>query len=357
MRDDTRQDKTLQTSPLKIAVIGAGLIGKKHIDLVKAHARLHAIVDPLTIAADLAAEAGAPWFPDLHACLDADHPDGVIVASPNRLHLEHAIACLEAGLPVLVEKPLTDTVDAGRLVCDRVRETGTPLLVGHHRRHSPIIAAAKSVIEAERLGRLVAINAMFWLNKPADYFDMTWRTQAGGGPTYINLIHDIDLLQHLCGPIVAVQARETRDVRGFEVEDTSAIIVTFASGAIGTIAVSDTISAPWSWELTAGENPAYPKTDQSCYTIGGTEGALSIPDLRVWSHTGTQSWWSPMETHKIDVPHRDPVAAQCLHFLDVIAGKADPLVTAEDGLRNIEVLEAIKRAAQSGATEEVESGR
>ena len=337
-------------SDTKIAVVGAGLIGRKHIDLVRAKAQLHAIVDPAEAAHALAQSLGVPWFSDLNECLKDAQPDGVIVASPNGLHLAHGSICLEHSLPVLIEKPLAETVAASRRLVELVASTGTPVLVGHHRRHSPIIHAAKAVMEGNQLGRLVAVNAMFWLNKPGDYFDMTWRTEPGGGPTYINLIHDIDLLQYLCGPIVEVQAREANGVRGFAVEDTSAIILSFANGALGTVTVSDTVSAPWSWELTAAENPAYPETDQSCYMIGGTEGALSLPDLRVWSHQGTQSWWSPMTTDKIDVSKADPVAAQLDHFLNVIAGRVDPLVKAEDGLRNIEVLEAIKTAAKQGGT-------
>jgi len=189
---------------------------------------------------------------------------------------------------------------------------------------------------------------MFWLNKPADYFDAVWRTKEGGGPTYINMIHDIDLLQHFCGPIARVQAREANTARGFEVEDTSAVILEFASGALGTVSICDTASAPWSWELTSGENPIYPKTDQTCYTFGGTLGSLSVPDLRVWSHEGEQSWWSPIKASLIDVTPQDPILGQFQHFLDVIAGKATPLVTAMEGLRNIEVLDAIKRAAARG---------
>ncbi|MGR3514451.1 MAG: Gfo/Idh/MocA family protein [Paracoccaceae bacterium] len=343
----------MQRKPTKIAVVGAGLIGKTHINLVAQHAELFAIVDPVDAAAKHARELDVPWYGDLAACLAAGHPDGVIVASPNGLHHDHARACLEAGVPVLVEKPLTDTVAAGRAVVTSVENTGTPLLVGHHRRHSPIIKAARGVMASGQLGRVVSVNALFWLHKPAAYFDMTWRTKDGAGPTYINLIHDIDLLQHLCGPITQVQAREANAVRGFDVEDTSAIIVTLENGALGTITVSDTVSAPWSWELTAGENPAYPKTKQSCYMVGGTSGALSLPDLRVWSHEGEQSWWSPMTTEAIDVPKHDPVKAQLLHFIDVIAGSAAPLVSAQDGLRNIEVLEAIKRAARSGRVEDV----
>lgn len=329
-------------------MVGAGLIGRKHIDLVRSAAQLHSIVDPAEAARDLARSLDVPWFPELSECVKASLPDGVIVASPNGLHLAHGSACMAHELPVLIEKPLADSVDASRQLVELSVQTGTPVLVGHHRRHSPIIHAAKAVMDGKRLGRLVSVNAMFWLNKPADYFDMTWRTKAGAGPTYINLIHDIDLLQYLCGPIVDVQAREANAVRGFEVEDSSAIILGFENGALGTVTVSDTVSAPWSWELTAGENPAYPETDQSCYMIGGTEGALSLPDLRVWSHEGTQSWWSPMTTETISVQREDPVAAQLQHFLDVIERRAEPLVRAEDGLRNIEVLEAIKTAASTG---------
>ena len=345
-----RSDREEEVSrhELGIVVVGAGLIGKKHIELVSSVARLHAIVDPAETARDLAASLDVPWFADLSECLGSNPPDGVIVASPNTLHLAHGTACLNAGLPVLIEKPLAETVVAGRALAELSANTGTPVLVGHHRRHSAVIDAARRVLAEGGLGRLVSVNAMFWLNKPADYFDVTWRSEPGGGPTYINLIHDIDLLQHLCGPIVSVQAREANAVRGFQVEDTSAIILEFGNGALGTVTVSDAVSAPWSWELTAGENPAYPRTDQSCYMIGGTKGSLSLPDLRIWSHEGAQSWWSPMATERLPVEARDPVEAQLHHFCEVIAGRTATLVSAEDGLRNIEVLDAIKTAARTG---------
>ncbi len=69
-------------------------------------------------------------------------------------------------------------------------------------------------------------------------------------------------------------------MRGNPIEETAAILLSFANGALGTFSVSDTTAAPWSWELTARENPAYPATGQACYMIGGTEGALELPGLR-----------------------------------------------------------------------------
>ena len=76
-----------------------------------------------------------------------------------------------------------------------------------------------------------------------------------------------------------------------------------------------------------------------------------MPDVRHWTHTGPQSWWSKIESEVISVTPNDPVEAQLLHFLDVIAGRAAPRVTASDGLRNIEILDALKRAAQHGGTQ------
>ena len=337
----------------EIAVVGAGLIGRKHIEVVAAEAILAAIVDPDPVAKSLADEKAVPWFADLETCLREAKPDGAIIATPNHMHLQHGAICLNAGVPALIEKPLASSAAEGSQLLDLERSSGTPILVGHHRRHSPIAKAAKDAIESGRIGCVVTVNAQFWLNKPDDYFDATWRTREGGGPTYINLIHDIDLLQHFCGAIVRVQAREANKVRGFEVEDTSAVILEFASGALGTVSICDATSAPWSWELTAGENPAYPQTDQSCYTLGGTEGALSVPDMKVWRHEGEQSWWSPIHATTLDAPPEDPILNQFRHFIDIIGNRAAPLVSAADGLSNIRVLDAIKRAAKSGAIEDV----
>lgn len=342
-----------QTEKPAIAVIGAGLIGRRHIGLVVDRARLAAVVDPDPSAAALAETNGAPWFADIHDALDAARPDGVIVATPNHLHLDHGLACLDAGIPVLVEKPLADRADAARHLRDRAEKTGVPLLVGHHRRHGGAVKAAKAQIAQGALGRVVAVNAQFWLYKPDDYFQAAWRRQPGAGPTYINLIHDIDLMRHLCGEIVAVQAVEANAVRGHAVEDTSAIILEFAGGALGTVAVSDTAVAPWSWEMTSGENPMYPETGQSAYAIAGTHASLSLPDLHLWRHDGARSWTSPIAATRIDHDRPDPVAAQLDHFIDVIAGRAVPLVTAEEGLRNITVLDAIKRAAATGARQAI----
>ncbi|WP_420862668.1 Gfo/Idh/MocA family protein [Algirhabdus cladophorae] len=337
----------------RIAVIGAGLIGRKHVDVVRQFAQLHAIIDPAPATKDLAAQHGALWFETLEAYLAQHSPDGAIVASPNTLHLPQGRACLEAGIPVLIEKPLAESAPNAQALTTLSERLGIAVLVGHHRRHSPLVKKAKSLIDKGTLGRIATVTAQFWLYKPQDYYDATWRTKEGGGPIFINLIHDIDLLRHFCGDITAVQAMENNAVRGFEVEDTAALLLRFKNGALGTVSISDTVAAPWSWELTAGENPAYPKTSQAAYRIGGTDGSLSVPDLQLWQHPDVKSWWAPIENTAHPADPLDPVVEQFKHFMDVIAGRAQPLVPASEGAKNLAVLDAIKQAARHGGTQQV----
>ena len=267
-----------------LVVAGAGLIGRRHVEAIALAngASLACIVDPADAARDYAAGLGVPWFPDLAAMIAKARPDGVVLATPNQLHVAGGLECVAAGLPVLVEKPVATDVASARGLIEAAEGAGVPILVGHHRRHNPLIQAAKERLNAGAIGTVVAVQATFWLFKPDDYFEVKWRRRQGAGPVLLNLIHDVDLLRHLCGEIVSVQALASNAVRSHPVEETAAILLCFENGALGTASVSDTVVAPWSWELTAKENPAYPPTDAACYLIGGTHGSLELPGACLW---------------------------------------------------------------------------
>ncbi len=349
---------TISSRQLRIGVVGAGLIGRRHVALVEAsdRATVAFVADPSAEAVVVAGSLGIPHYPDVTEALKATRSDAVIIATPNHLHVENGLECVRAGLPMLIEKPIADRSEpAGRLV-DAADAANTPVLIGHHRRHNPLIAEAKRSIDAQSLGRIVAVHANFWLYKPADYFDAEWRTKDGAGPVFINLIHDIDLLRHLVGEVQSVVAMESRQTRRFDVEDTAALILRFVNGAIGTVTVSDTIVAPWSWELTAAENAAYPATGQTCYQIGGTKGSLEVPTGRIWSQSGERSWWRPIGSKVNSTEAADPLEVQLDHLCDVIEGKAAPLVSGKEGLRSLQVIEAIKKSAVTGAVVDVSSG-
>lgn len=335
---------------VSLAVVGAGAIGRRHVEhiLAEPQARLHSVVDPTDAARAFAAERGLVWFANIPDMLAKGRPDGVIVATPNRLHVEHGLAAIAAGLPALVEKPLADDLSGARRLVAAAEAAGVALLTGHHRRHNPMIARARQIVAEGRLGRLVAAHSFFWLMKPDDYFDVAWRREAGAGPVLLNLIHDIDLLRHLCGEVEEVKAFQSNAVRGYPVDETTVALLRFANGALGTVNVSDTVVAPWSWEQTSGENPAYPSTGQICLHLAGTQGALAIPRLELWSNPDTRSWWSPFRMERFVAADEDPLRRQIRQFCAVIRGEAAPLVSGREGLMTLAVVEAVQRAARTG---------
>ena len=195
---------------VKIAIVGYGLIGQRHSAAIKItpRAKLVAVVEPEGSDARLAVDPSVEIYADIEIMLADAKPDGVIVASPTTLHIAHAQKCIDAGIPTLIEKPISDDLDAARRLTISASKNSAPLLVGHHRRFNPIIDRAKGLMDSGVIGQVRAINAVCWFYKPDHYFEIApWRKAPGAGPVSVNLIHDIDLIRYFCGEVVSVQAR------------------------------------------------------------------------------------------------------------------------------------------------------
>src|SRR3989440_10443321 len=338
----------------RIAVVRAGIIGLAHMGVAQKSptCALSAIVDPAPAAEVIAAKAGVPLDESLDELFDKNRPDGVILATPNQLHLEHALKCIAAGVPQLLEKPITPTVREAETLLKEADKAGAKVLIGHHRAHSPIMARAKELLDEGRLGQVVAVMGSAVFFKPDEYFaDGPWRREAGGGPILLNMIHEVHNLRMLCGDIVAVQAFSSRATRGFPVEDTVAINLRFASGALGSFMLSDTAACARSWEQTSQENKAYATyDDEDCYVIAGTNGSLSVPTMRLktYARPEDRSWWKSFQVGVAAVERDDPIRLQMEHFGAVGRGEAEPLVSARDGLANPRVTGASARAPTTG---------
>ena len=344
-------------SSVRIAVAGAGAIGLRHIEEIVASdaAELAAIVDISPKAAEAAKARGVPLYASLAELFAADRPDGVVLATPNRLHVEQGLECVAAGIPVLIEKPVAHAHAEGLRLCEAAERAGVRLLVGHHRRHSPILHAAVEIVRSGVLGQLVGVigSALFYKPDADGYYDgpNAWRREPGGGPVLLNMIHEVGNLRAMVGEIVAVQAFASNATRGFKVEDTVAINLRFANGALGTFLLSDTAASPKSWEQTSQENTAYPTyEDEDAYTIVGSFGSLGVPTMRLkcYERKEDRSWFKPFATRTAPLERADPLARQIAHFAAVIRGEAEPLVTCRDGLANLRVTEAILEAARTG---------
>jgi predicted dehydrogenase len=337
--------------PTRIAVIGAGLIGRKHLGILKQDPAFEVagIADPSPQAKAYARENGFAYFKDTETLLDHARPDGVIIANPNALHRETALACMARRIPTIVEKPIADTLADARAIVETAAKADVPVLTGHHRRHNPIMQAARDFVASGALGKLVAVSGTWLHRKPDDYFDVAWRREAGGGPVLINAIHDIDCLRMVVGEIASVQASASSNLRSLPVEDTAAAVLTFANGALGTFIVSDATPSPWNWEATSRESAITPSELENCFVVAGTKGSLAIPQLQHWSYDKPDGAWAdPLTRRTLPVRHADPYPRQLHHFARVIRGEEKPVIDAAEGARTLAATLAIAESAKTG---------
>ena len=297
----------------------------------------------------VAEEFNVPFYQDVEALLERERPEGAIIATPNGLHAVVAEVCARRSVHILIEKPIADTLDDAHHIVKVADDAGIQVLVGHHRRHNPLIKEARSIIKGGALGQLVGVSMLWALLKPADYYEVAWRCRRpGGGPTFINLIHELDSLRFICGEICQVYAQSSSAVRKLDVEDSLSISLSFANGALGSVLASDTTPSPWSYEATTHENPYYFHTDENCYHFLGTLGSLAFPRMELWRYADANQlgWQHPMEQSRHKVTQADPLKSQLEHFCGVVRDEEQPIVDSRDGTRSLAVALAVLESIQ-----------
>ena len=346
------------TEVAKLAIVGAGVIGRRHVQAIAASNRveLAALVDVSDAARVPATQANVPLFANIDHLLDAAHVDGLIIATPTFDHHASAKAALERDIPVLIEKPVAATAEEAQDIARLSTVRSVPVLVGHQRRHYALVEAARNIIRDE-LGQLVLVNGIWAMRKHDAYYEPDWRKRWQAGPILTNLIHEIDLIRFLCGEITSINAETGHAVQGFEKEDAAVIAMRFASGALGTFALSDQAASPWAWELATGENAAFPHSGQNALRFAGTKASLDFPNLTLWHFGDAEPEWRN-EARSTDrkVVVEDAYVKQIEHFADVIAGRTKPVVDAADAARSLEAVLAVYEAAETGRRVPLEDG-
>ncbi len=339
-------------NPVRIAFIGAGIMGRHHLAVAERNPEIEiaGVAEFSPETREKLAARGIATFADHREMLAAVKPEGVVISTPNAYHAPAAIDCIEAGAVPLIEKPVADTLEAGLKLRAALAGTDLPALVGHHRRHNPIIAAAAAHVRGGGLGRVLALNGMWLRRKPDEYFKEAWKMNPalGGGTLLINAIHDFDSLRAICGEIESVQAMTSSASRGFAVEDTAAIIMRFESGALGTFTISDNVVAPWCWEMTSQEDPRFAWQPEDCYVICGTEGSLAVPTLETWTNTPNGGRDATFIRRKLYHVAAESMELQMAHFVRVIRREEAPLVTVDSALGTLAATLAVPVSAQRG---------
>jgi len=233
---------TRPTAPLRVAVVGCGVIAPHHIGAYADTGRteLVGIVDvDIERARTIADRYGCPnVYHSIQDLLAEQSPDLVSIVTPPGTHADLAITVLDAGRTVLLEKPPCITLaDMDRVAQAESRSAGRVYVVFQHR-HGSAARRAKRLLSSGALGApQVSVCETLWY-RPVSYFDPDWRgtwSGEGGGPTLGHGIHQFDLLLDLLGPWTTIDALAARIGRPVEFEDVSMAMVRFENGSVGMV--------------------------------------------------------------------------------------------------------------------------
>ena len=266
-------------APLRIGVIGAGWIATDHVVVLRRLGHEIAAVcdlDPKR-AARLAPE-GARTYASWEELLEREEGlDAVWVATPPLLHRAPAVAAMERGLPVFLEKPVARTLDDARAIVAAAHATGVVCAVGYQWHAAEVLDEARRILAGRTIGCLVGQSVGGTQSRPW-FLDRA----EGGGNLLERGSHHIDLARALAGEIVAVQAAASsvrlapRPADGGDIDDAVTLILHFASGGIGTIVVawtSDGLPGSYWVEVTARDAALHLDLDPHFRIHGFSDGA------------------------------------------------------------------------------------
>src|SRR5919112_5281550 len=266
---------------LRFGILGCGVIGPHHSKAIAGleSAELVAVADVVPeLAEELAEEHGCSHYASLEEMLSGGDLDAVCVCTPSGTHAEGAIAALEAGKHVVIEKPVDVTLKAADRLLEVQRATGGKVAVVSQHRFDAATRAVHEAVGRGEFGRLTSGSAEVRWWRSQSYYDSggwrgTWALD-GGGVLINQAIHSIDLLQWLMGPVVEVIAYTGLLAHErIEVEDTAVAILKFASGALGTIVAT---------------TAAYPGLTARIAVHGDRGSAIIDDDKLIYLHAATE---------------------------------------------------------------------
>lgn len=339
---------------MRVAIVGAGVIGTVHARLISSlpdQATLVAVADiDFDRAKSLAERYGATPYPDAASAYAAEEIDAVGVCIPSAYHPDAAIAALAAGKHVLIEKPLGVSLEGVDRLIAAERETDRVVSTVSQRRFQPAALFIKRAIDRGYLGRVTSGIAESAFYRSQEYYESgDWRGTAaidGGGALMNQGIHALDLLVWMLGAPVEVTARTAQLAHErIEVEDVASATITFDNGALGVLLAS---------------TAAYPGQPVRI-TIHGDQGTAVMDDDRVTvfesavaDRTSVEEELAPKDEEldalladgwtSIDLAHR----AQYRDWLDAIASGRTPAVSTAAGRRSLAVVLGVYESAGRG---------
>lgn len=321
---------------MKFLIAGFGSIGRRHFNNLRALGQKHILFYRSGKSQLPDAElAGYTVETDLDAAL-AHKPDAVIVANPTALHLDVALPAVERGCHILLEKPISHTLERVADLRDAAQGSGSRILVGFQFRFHPTLQTAAELLASGALGRPLSARAHWgeYLPNWHPYEDYragySARGDLGGG-VVLTLCHPFDYLRWLLGEVSNVWASLGNSGElDIQVEDQAEIGLEFASGAQGSVHLDYLQQPPGHW------------LEVVC--TGGRLHWDALSGMLQTDASGAQKEYALEPGFE----RNDLFLAQMRHFLDVVAGKADPICTLLDGERALQIALSAHEANRDG---------
>ena len=337
-----------------LGIIGAGVIGEFHAKAVSAldNCQLAAVLDTNAAAAEaFGATHGCQAFTDIKQFLNHPDLDVVTICTPSGSHLDPALAAIEAGKHLIIEKPLEITLERCDAIIEAAAKKGVRLSGIFQSRFHEAPQLLKQAVDGGRFGRLTLGDAYVKWYRSQEYYDKggwrgTWALD-GGGALINQSIHAIDLLRWLMGPVDQVMAfTDTLGHERIEVEDTAVAALRFANGALGVIEGSTAVF------------PGFLKKIE----ISGTAGSASLEEesLKTWSFADETDEDKRIQEKFLNATGSgggaaDPKAigvhghiAQFRNFLDALDNQGGTTIGGEEARNSVEIILAVYESARTG---------
>jgi myo-inositol 2-dehydrogenase/D-chiro-inositol 1-dehydrogenase len=331
--------------PVRLALVGAGGHGATHQAAIEATdaVRLAAVYDvDASAMQDAAARFGCDAAASYEAVLAREDLDAVVLATPNPLHRPQATAALEAGLDVLLEKPIAATLEDGRAIAEAAQRAGRVLMVGHNMRRSRAARQVRTLLDEGRLGTPVSMEIHFSTPSGRGLSGDTWRLgpeQEAALPILQLGIHGIDLVHYFFGAVDEVYA-SARSV-GTPEPARDAIAATFrtAGGLHGTLVSNYCTQVTFAYRIAG--------TKASVESRAHTLWVRDVDDADVHGE-------GPATTHDFTDHRTESYHRQMAAFARAVRTRSAPETGAPEALQALAVTEAIGRSGRRGAPEAVE---
>lgn len=316
-------------NPMRFGLIGAGAIAQAYAEAFRRsrEVELVAVTDVRLEAAQALAETmPCAAFPSLTTLLAESDVDGVVICTPPVTHPALAKEALRAGVAVLCEKPLSIDVDSARDMAKAAKANGGLLTMASKFRYCRDIQRAKSMVESGTIGEVVLFENCF-----TGFVDMSrrWNSNpeiSGGGVLVDNGTHSVDIMRYFLGPIVDLQVTEGIRLQQIPVEDTVRMFVRSASGVMGSIDLSWSIHKPLSDFLS----------------IYGSKGTIQVG----WKESKYRVTGGDWQVFGTGYDKFESFTAQLDNFARAWRGQEPLMITIDDGIASVEVIEAAKVSLQ-----------